>query len=311
MGALESRQIMGSVVRQPPRFPKPAMIEAAPPWRTRGELRLAPAFFLFFLFAFLWVPFAAKAASTLCRPGMVHRDGSVTPVAWASPLAQGGAPSGRAVRLRYVAHSSFLITSPSGARVLTDPYANPPIVPVPDAVTVSNFHVTHSVTGPYEGKTTILYGLTHDGRPTVLDRMIRDIRVTNFAQVPDGTSAVVNTLFVFQVEGVCIAHFGNTRFGPSPQQFASLGKVHVLLLPIDGMGNVPHEIAAQIVKRLGPNIVIPMHYFGPELLMQFAEALRIEGITRMERAPSAEIELSARRMPAPTVYMVMPSEEIP
>ena len=83
------------------------------------------------------------------------------------------------------------------------------------------------------------------------------------------------------------------------------------MIPIDGMGNVPHEIAAQVVKRLGPNIVIPMHYFGPELLLQFAAALRIEGITRMERAPSAEIELSLRRVPQPTVYLVMPSEEIP
>ena len=276
-----------------------------------GRSTRPPACLLFFFSFFAFLPIAADAASPLCRPGMVHRDGRVTPVAWAPALAQAAAPAGRPVRLRYVAHSSFLITSPSGARILTDPYANPPVVPVPDAVTVSNFHMTHSVTGPYEGKTTILYGLTHEGRPTVLDRMIRDIRVTNFAQIPDGASTVVNTLFVFQVEGVCIAHFGNTRFGPSPQQFAALGKVHVLLFPIDGMGNVPHEVAAQIVKRLGPNIIIPMHYFGPELPVQFAEALRIEGISRMERAPLAEIELSARRMPPPTVYMVMPSEEIP
>lgn len=274
-------------------------------------LRARGAFALLLLPLLAVFALAAEAAPALCRPGMVQRDGRVVPVAWAPELAQAGAPEPRPVRLRYVAHSSFLITSPSGGRILTDPYANPPIVPPPDAVTVSNFHETHSQTGPYEGKSTILYGLTRDGRPAVLDRFIRGIRVTNFAQVPDGGGTVVNTLFVFQAEGICIAHFGNTRFGPSPQQFAALGKVHVLLLPIDGMNNVPHEVAAQIVKRLGPNIVVPMHYFGPELPVQFAAALQVEGITKMVRAPSQEIELSVRKMPQPTVYMVMPNGEIP
>ena len=274
-----------------------------------GRTSLPAAAFAFALLAASIFPPFADAASTLCRPGMVMRDGRVIPLAM--PFSQARASVPRSVKLRYVAHSSFLITGPEGGRLLTDPYANPPVVPVPDAVTVSNFHMTHSQTGPYEGKTEILYGLDRAGGPVVLDRVFKGVRVTNFAQVPDGGGSVVNTLFVFQAEGLCIAHFGNMRFGPSPQQFAALGKVHVLMIPIDGMGNVPHEIAAQVVKRLGPNIVIPMHYFGPELLLQFAAALRIEGITRMERAPSAEIELSLRRVPQPTVYLVMPSEEIP
>ncbi|MBI3026150.1 MAG: MBL fold metallo-hydrolase [Candidatus Tectomicrobia bacterium] len=242
---------------------------------------------------------------------MVQRDGRVIPLAMPFSLGQARASENRPVKLRYVAHSSFLISGPDGGRILTDPYANPPVVPVPGAVTVSNFHMTHSQTGPYEGKTEILYGLNRAGGPVVLDRVFKGVRVTNFAQVPDGGGSVVNTLFVFQAEGLCIAHFGNMRFGPSPQQFAALGKVHVLLLPIDGSFNVPHEIAAQVVKRVGPNIVIPMHYFGPELPVQFAAALRVEGIAQVVRAPSNEIELSLRRMPQPTVYMVMPSEEIP
>ncbi|MEK6711380.1 MAG: MBL fold metallo-hydrolase [Nitrospinota bacterium] len=301
-------------MRQPPRFDirtAPAGGGAPPPAakacpRSIGSVLLLLAFATLFLIAS-----AAEAARpALCRPGMVRRDGRVIPVSWAPQVAQARA-GGRPVRLRYVAHSSFLLTSPDGGRVLTDPYANPPIVPVPDAVTVSNFHPTHSVIGPYDGKTEILYGLNRDDGPVVLDRVFKGIRVTNFAQVPDGGGSVVNTLFVFQMEGLCIAHFGNMRFGPSREQFAALGKVHVLMIPIDGMGNVPHEIAAQVVKRVGPNIVIPMHYFGPELPAQFAAALQIEGITEMVKAPSAEIELSARRLPQPTVYMVMPSDEIP
>ena len=134
-----------------------------------GRTSLPAAAFAFALLAASIFPPFADAASTLCRPGMVMRDGRVIPLAM--PFSQARASVPRSVKLRYVAHSSFLITGPEGGRLLTDPYANPPVVPVPDAVTVSNFHMTHSQTGPYEGKTEILYGLNRAGGAVVLDRV--------------------------------------------------------------------------------------------------------------------------------------------
>ncbi len=263
------------------------------------------------LLASLWGSALAAEPTAVCKPGVVRRDGRFTPVSWTPVSAP--VPEGSSVRLRYLAHSSFLVTDPGGGRALMDPYATPTVTPLPDAVTVSNFHETHSQTGPYEGKTTVLYGVTAEGRPNPIDRTFRGLRVAAFPQVggEGGNPFVVNTIFVFQSAGICIAHFGNARFGPSMDQIRSLGKIHVLLIPIDGSFTVPHEIAAKVVKRIGPNIVIPMHYFGPELPVQFGAALRAEGIDKMVRPPSDEIVLSSRRLPPPTVYMVMPNAEIP
>jgi L-ascorbate metabolism protein UlaG (beta-lactamase superfamily) len=264
--------------------------------------------------------FMTSAAEAICKPGLVRRDGSFIPVSWiprGSYLPSG--PSGRLalaekkVRLRYLGHSSFLITGPRGARVLTDPYITV-AKPVPEAVTVSNFHETHSQTGPYEDKTQILFGVTSGGKPLAYEKTVRAIRLMSFPQFAEGTDTpfVENTIFIFQVAGVCIAHFGNARLGPSEAQFRALGKIHVVLIPIDGSFTVPHQIAARIVKRIGANVVIPMHYFGPELLGEFYAALKAEGITRIERPKSPEVSFSLRRLPPPTTYMVLtPAEDVP
>lgn len=265
----------------------------------------------------LWAGlFSASAwAAAICQPGVVRRDGAVIPVAWHGGPASvrvAASPSGD-VRLRYVAHSSFLITAPDGSRALTDPYYGHAVRPTPDAVTVSNMHETHSATSPYEKRAPIFFGTTAEGRPNPVDRVIRGLRIFAFPQVTEesATSFVINTIFVIKAGGLCFAHFGNSRFGPSLAQIRALGKIHVMMVPIDGSYTVPHEIAAKLTKRIGPNIVIPMHYFGPELPTQFAVALRAEGFDRVVHAKSTEVTLSLRRLPAPTVFMVMPSDEIP
>lgn len=277
-------------------------------WGQRGCRRAGPRFaFAIFLLFVLAAAHAAEGA--VCKPGVVRRDGKFVPVAWGPRRA--AAPAGPA-RLRYLGHSSFLISGPAGGRVLLDPYVQT-VNPPPDAVTVSNLHETHSQVGPYLDRAPILYGATQDGKPNPIDRLFGGVRVVSFPQVEgEGASSwVINTIFIFQVGGICVAHFGNARFGPSEGQFRQLGKIHVLLIPIDGGFTVPHEIAAKIVKRIGPNVVIPMHYFGPELPEMFWRALQAEGFRRIVRAPGNEIPLLRRSLPPPTTYMVLPNADVP
>lgn len=260
----------------------------------------------------LLAPFFVSSAEAICKPGLVRRDGRFIPVSWrfgqAGNLAALVARTEKILRLRYLGHSSFLLNGPRGGSILTDPYWAKVTNPYPDAVSVSNFHETHSQTGPYEKKTRIFYGATPPGRPVTIDKLIKGIRIFSFPQVAGATSSpyVVNTIFIFQAGGICIAHLGNARFGPSEGQIRALGKIHVLLLPIDGSLTIPHEIGAKIVKRIGPNIVIPMHFAGPELSAQFALALKVEGLGRMKIAKSPDLILSLKTLPPPTLFVVMP-----
>ena len=266
------------------------------------------------LFAFFPLIFSSNltwAAEGICKPGIVLRDGRFIPVS-----TRGGWESARrtrAVRLKFLGHSSFLIEAPGGGRAVMDPYVIPVLDPPPDAVTVSNFHETHSMTGPYVGKSEIFFGVTKEGKPNAIDEKFGNLRVASFPQV-DGDENhpfVLNTIHVFQAGGICVAHFGNARFGPSPGQIRALGKIHVLLLPIDGSFTVPHDVAAKIVKRIGPNIVIPMHYFGPELIGEFEKALKAEGITRVLRPEETELVLTRKMLPPPTTYVVLPDVNVP
>ncbi len=251
------------------------------------------------------------AASGICKPGIVRRDGRFVPVSM--KVQRAGDRKRGEVRLRFLGHSSFLISAPGGARAVMDPYVVPVLNPPPEAVTVSNFHETHAMTGPYEEKAEIFFGVTKEGAANPIDRKFGNLRIASFPQV-DGSekfSIVLNTIYVFQAGGLCVAHFGNARFGPSPRQIRALGKIHVLLLPIDGSFTVPHEVAAKIVKRIGPNIVIPMHYFGAELPGLFEQALRKEGVSRVVRPKKTELALTRRKLPPPTTYVVLPDVNVP
>jgi hypothetical protein len=83
--------------------------------------------FLAFCFLFIVLNFLfALSAEAICKPGLVRRDGRFIPVVWnldrhRTPLAQLTEVE-PTLGLRYLAHSSFLLTGPRGGRVLIDPY---------------------------------------------------------------------------------------------------------------------------------------------------------------------------------------------
>ena len=282
-----------------------------PRWEVRSPVRKVISLSLFVFLSVIFSSTLAWAVDGICKPGIVQRDGRFIPVSM-----RGGWESvrqTREVRLKFLGHSSFLIDAPGGGRAVMDPYVIPVLDPPPDAVTVSNFHETHSMTGPYVGKSEIFFGVTQEGKPNAIDEKFGNLRIASFPQVDgdENNPFVLNTIHVFQAGGLCVAHFGNARFGPSPGQIRALGKIHVLLLPIDGSFTVPHDVAAKIVKRIGPNIVIPMHYFGPELTGEFEKALKAEGITRVLRPQETELVLTRKRLPPPTTYVVLPDVNVP
>jgi L-ascorbate metabolism protein UlaG (beta-lactamase superfamily) len=81
-----------------------------------------------------------------------------------------------------------------------------------------------------------------------------------------GTERGPNTIFVFELDDVRVAHFGD--FGQSelrPEQAAAIGEVDLLILPVGGGPTIGAEGAAAIVERLSPRWVVPMHYRTPRI----------------------------------------------
>ena len=81
-----------------------------------------------------------------------------------------------------------------------------------------------------------------------------------------GTQRGPNTIFVFSLDGLRIAHFGD--FGQAAlrdEQAAAIGEVDLVFLPVGGGPTVDAAQAREIVDRLGPRWVVPMHYRTPRV----------------------------------------------
>ena len=79
-----------------------------------------------------------------------------------------------------------------------------------------------------------------------------------------GTSRGPNTIFVFTLDGVRVAHFGD--FGQAelrPEQRAAIGEVDLVFLPVGGGPTIGGAAAAAIARELDPDWVVPMHYRTP------------------------------------------------
>jgi L-ascorbate metabolism protein UlaG (beta-lactamase superfamily) len=104
-----------------------------------------------------------------------------------------------------------------------------------------------------------------------------------------------NTLYVFDYDGVTVAHLGDVRRVPSQTEIENLGEVKIALVPIGGGGGLTASKAAEIVSLLEPGIVIPMHYQVPGISLKLASLnrfLKEMGVGKVEPEPSLKVSRS-------------------
>jgi L-ascorbate metabolism protein UlaG (beta-lactamase superfamily) len=107
-----------------------------------------------------------------------------------------------------------------------------------------------------------------------------------------GTERGPNTIFVFELDGVRVAHFGD--FGQTAlrdEQAAAIGSVDLLFVPVGGGPTTDAAQAYEIVERLAPRWVVPMHYRTPKIgFLEPADAfLELFGAD-VHRASGATVE---------------------
>ncbi|MGI9435941.1 MAG: MBL fold metallo-hydrolase, partial [Geminicoccaceae bacterium] len=209
---------------------------------------------------------APAAASAQCLP-MVQNEPRVVPAAL---------PAAGDVRLTYLGHSSFLIESAGGATAVTD-YNGVHRAPfAPDIVTMNNAHSTHYSHIIEPDVTHVLKGWGEDGRFAVHDLRFEDMHIRNVpTNVRDfgGTRYNGNSIFVFELADLCIAHLGHLHHTLSDQHLGELGLIDVLLVPIDGVYTIPQELMLEVIRQIGASIVIPMHYFSTHGVDRFVSLM--------------------------------------
>ena len=241
-----------------------------------------------------------------CEPSFVQQwsQPQVTPIA-SRPADTTPEATPGTVRLEWLGHSSFLLTSPTGTRILTDPHAFYTLREAPDASTISNLHVTHSDVRGLPGNPRLLWGITREQGWNRLALMIGDIGVFNVpsysSRVEPEQSPIQNSIFAFRTGGLCLVHLGNLRHLLTPQQLQRLGRPDVVMVPADGSWTLSFEDVLTVIDQLRPALVIPMHIDTPQQAVAFVQ--HAGGRYPVRQIPERSLALSRQLLPATTTIV--------
>lgn len=206
--------------------------------------------------------------------------------------------------LQWYGHSSFLIHSGSQTKIVADP--NLDVTPgiAADAVTVSNDHFTHNNTGAVTGNPVILRGITFKQTWNPIRTSVKDITIVNIpSQRGPSWGAVANSIFVYEMGSLCLAHLGNIGHLLTPEQVKVLQRVDIMMVPIDAMTNLGFEDVMKVIDQVKPPIVIPMHYDVARQAELFA-AFAKEHYS-VKRYPGSQLTLNRSMLPKTTEIYVL------
>jgi len=231
-------------------------------------------------------------------------------VASLKSLVQPAALSRGEVSLTFVGHATFLIESPGGVRAATDynDYVRPSVVP--DVATMNRAHSTHYSTRPDPTIKHLLPGWNPAGGPARHDVTIGDVRVRNVStNIRDlwgggGTQYDMNSMFVFETAELCIAHLGHLHHTLEPSHLKKLGRIDVVLVPVDGGYTLDTQGMMEVLKTIGAPLMVPMHYFNPTTLNRFLARAKEHWPVEYSKSPS--IVVSRAMLPTSPKVMVLP-----
>ena len=212
------------------------------------------------------------------------------------------------VRITYAGHSTFLLESPRLVRVATDfnEYVRTPVLP--DIITMNHAHATHYTDRPDPDIKFVLRGWRDDGKPAGHDISFGDVRVrsvsTNIRNWNGGTEFNGNSIFVFEMGQLCIAHLGHLHHTLTQQQLDEMGRIDILLVPVDGAFTMDMDGMVEVVQSIKAPLMVPMHFFSTFTLHRFLDRVSRQYDVQYAEVPA--VVVSKETLPAKPRFLVLP-----
>jgi L-ascorbate metabolism protein UlaG (beta-lactamase superfamily) len=199
------------------------------------------------------------------------------------------------MKIEFLGHAAFLITTSAGRKIVTDPYepggfggaiAYGPLKEAADFVTISHEHADHNYVKMVPGSPRVIRGTgeeTHDG---ILFRAL-----STHHDKSRGAERGGNVVRVIEADEIALCHLGDLGHALAPEDATALGAIDVLLVPVGGTFTVDAKGATAIINRLRPRIAIPMHFRTPKVSFDIA--------------PVDEVEVNKDSLPEPTEIVVL------
>jgi len=212
--------------------------------------------------------------------------------------------------IQWLGHSSFLIITGGGKKIITDPYTPHafqdtlkygPIGISPDIVTVSHDHADHDY---IEGLPNHFEVVTRPGERVIDGIKIRGIEA--FHDVEGGALRGTNVVFVIEADGMRICHLGDLGHEFTPQQIEQIGPVDILLIPVGGYFTIGPNEADVVIGQLNPKIVIPMHYKTEKVEFNIGPVDDfLRGKDNVQILASSELEVANGQLPEECSIVVL------
>jgi L-ascorbate metabolism protein UlaG (beta-lactamase superfamily) len=215
------------------------------------------------------------------------------------------------VAISYAGHSTYYIDTPGGVRIATDYSGAYRTGRLPDVVTMNRAHGTHYTLFPDPRIQHVLHGWGDDGGPAKIAQRVGDVFIRNVTTDirryfgDDANAEMIrdgNSIFIFEVAGLCIGHLGHLHHKFDESHFAAIGRLDIVMVPIDGSYTMSLDGISDITRRLRASVVLPMHRFMTpldEFMRRIGQQFEID--MRTERT----LRISRESLPgAPTVIIL-------
>jgi L-ascorbate metabolism protein UlaG (beta-lactamase superfamily) len=214
------------------------------------------------------------------------------------------------MKLRWCGHAAFLVTSKEGVTIITDPYEPGgydgalrygPIEEPVDIAVVTHDHADHNHVEGLKGNPTVIRGEgTHEAQGITFEGL------GVYHDSTKGSERGENTIYCFAVDGLRICHAGDLGHPLSDKDVETIRPVDLLLVPVGGFFTIDGTEAAEVVHRLKPKVVIPMHFKTSKCDFPIAG---VEEFTRgkgnVEELDASEVEITRETLPSETAIRVL------
>ncbi len=210
------------------------------------------------------------------------------------------------MEITWYGHSCFRLTERNYATVVTDPFDNKTtgydtLKLKADIVTISHDAPGHNNSDAVKGATHVITGA---GEFEIGGVFITAVQTEGSGKKSKDKTG--NTLYVFDYDGITVAHLGDLQQVPTQGEVEALGTVNVALIPVGGGSSLNAAKAAEVVSLLEPNLVIPMHYSTPATKLDLDplnKFLKEMGLGKIEA--QAGLKVSRSSLPEETHVIVL------
>ena len=209
------------------------------------------------------------------------------------------------VQFSFQGHSTYLVESPQGITVATDFAGWLTDNIIPTAVTMNRAHSSHYTDFPNPKIKHVFRGWGTNGDIARYSEMVGDVLVRNvttdmlrFGAVPDG-----NSIFIFETGGLCIGHLGHLHHKLSEDHYAKIGRLDVVMVPVDNGLTLNHVSLKELLKRVRSSVILPMHVRSAGALPGFLRQMGSE--YPVQTVSKNKLVLSLRNLPKqPTIFLL-------